>query len=108
MLYDNYNRFYWEGGFCSNPSTYYCIDHDQVLCNSCSLEGHDKCQSNKIPDIKDVINQLDIAKSLLNLIQQNSEQFKESSIIKNFEEEYKKFNGMFTLINEKVNNLFCI
>ena len=95
-------RFNCEHNLCSNPKTHYCSDHDKVLCNSWSVNFHGICNSNQIPDVKDIEDQLVITKSLLNLIQNDTEQLKESIDNKSFEEELKMFGKIFSMINEKV------
>ena len=95
-------RLNCEHNLCSNPKTHYCSDNDQVLCNSWFVNFHGICNSNQTPDLKDIEDQLDITKSLLNLIQNNTEQLKENTNNKNFEQELKIFSKIFSMINEKV------
>ena len=56
-----------------------------------------------MPDIKDLADRLDITKSLLSKVNQNSDNPTMSSSTKSFSEELKILSERLSMLNEKVN-----
>ena len=89
------------------PRKHYCIDHSQVLCNGCFAALHVRCKWVEIPDKKkDVIEYLEVAKTLLSSTDQSSNEINARSYIKNFDEEFKMYYEKLKKIDEIVRFLW--
>ena len=73
------------------------------MCSSCSTESHENLKWDQIPTERAVAESLEVAKALIGLIKNNSDELKESSYNKIFNEELKMFNEILSMMDKKVN-----
>ena len=81
-------RVYWENDSCNKPRKHFCSDHNEVLCNGWFTALHVRCKWDEIPEKEDVVECLEVVKTLLTSINENSNSINARSYIKNFEEEF--------------------
>ena len=98
-------RLYWENDSCKKPRKYFCSDHDEVLCNGCFTALHVRCKCDEIPDKEDVIECLEVVKTLLTSINKKSDSTNTRSYIKNFDEEFKMYTEKLAKIEKRARYL---
>ena len=92
----------WETESCNMQTIYDWRNYNQALCSKCKNDAHEKCKWDQRSNYQDVVESLDIAKSLLALAQKNSNLFEANSDIKTFDEDIKKFQDIIANAGENV------
>ena len=102
LYYFQLVRIYCENDSCNKPRKYFWSDHNEVLCNGWFVTLHVRCKCDEIPDKIDVVECLEIAKTLFTTVNEKSYIINARSYIKDFDEEFQMYAEKLAKIDKRV------